>query len=233
MTTVSADPTLPVLSTPRLRVAHVAPGHEAETVAFFTRNRQHFARWDPPAPKDFYSVGFWKRSVARAVDDFHADRAVRFDLFDGTVPDSRRVIGRLGFSQIFRGPFQSCILGYQIDANYEGRGVMFEALTAAIGYMFDEKRCIASRRTICRRTPAAPRCSRGSASSAKESRRTICSSAIVARPRPQRADQSALRHVDADGKLIPGHDPCRPAVVRRSGAVPDTPVTTACDDRGP
>ncbi len=140
MTHRSADPTLPVLSTPRLRVAHVAPGHEAETVAFFTRNRQHFARWDPPAPKDFYSVGFWERSIARAVDEFHADRAVRFDLFDGTVPDSRRVIGRLGFSQIFRGPFQSCILGYQIDANYEGRGLMCEALTAAIRYMFDEKR---------------------------------------------------------------------------------------------
>jgi ribosomal-protein-alanine N-acetyltransferase len=132
-----SDP--PVLFTPRLRVAHVQPGYEAETVAFFTRNRAHFARWDPPAPPDFYSVGFWERSIARSVEDFMADRAVRLDLFDGTVGASRRVIGRLGFSQIFRGPFQSCILGYQIDAAYEGRGLMFEALTAAIGYMFDVK----------------------------------------------------------------------------------------------
>jgi ribosomal-protein-alanine N-acetyltransferase len=130
-------PALPVLTTPRLRLAHVRPGFEAETVAFFTRNREHFARWDPPAPPDFYSMAFWERSIARSVDEFRADRAVRLDLFDGTEPGSRRVIGRLGFSQIFRGPFQSCILGYQIDANYEGKGLMFEGLTAAIAYMFD------------------------------------------------------------------------------------------------
>jgi [ribosomal protein S5]-alanine N-acetyltransferase len=134
---VPETPALPVLTTPRLRLAHVRPGFEAETVAFFARNREHFARWDPPAPPDFYSTAFWERSIARSVDEFLADRAVRLDLFDGTVPDSRRVIGRLGFSQIFRGPFQSCILGYQIDATYEGKGLMFEALSAAIAYMFD------------------------------------------------------------------------------------------------
>jgi ribosomal-protein-alanine N-acetyltransferase len=130
---------LPVLTTQRLRVAHTQPGYETETVAFFARNREHFSRWDPPAPPDFYSVAFWERSVARSVEDFAGDRAVRFDLFDGTVPDSRRVIGRMGFSQIFRGPFQSCILGYQIDAAYEGKGLMHEALTAAIAYLFDVK----------------------------------------------------------------------------------------------
>ncbi len=134
---------LPVLTTARLRVAHVQPGYEPETVAFFTRNRDHFARWDPPAPADFYSVDFWERSIARSMDDFAADRAVRFDLFDATDgdvgPGRRRVIGRLGFSQIFRGPFQACTLGYQIDAAYEGKGLMREALTAAIAYMFDVK----------------------------------------------------------------------------------------------
>ena len=130
---------LPELTTPRLRVAHVRPGYEVETVDFFTRNRRHFARWDPPAPVDFFSVPFWERSIARSLDDFAADRAVRLDLFDRADATGRVVIGRMGFSQIFRGPFQSCILGYQIDAAYEGRGLMQEALTAAIDYMFDVK----------------------------------------------------------------------------------------------
>jgi ribosomal-protein-alanine N-acetyltransferase len=130
---------LPVLATPRLRVAHVRPGYEAETVDFFTRNRAHFARWDPPAPADFYSIAFWERSIARSIDDFAADRAVRLDLFEAGDPQGRVVIGRMGFSQIFRGPFQSCILGYQIDAAFEGKGLMHEALTAAIRYMFEVK----------------------------------------------------------------------------------------------
>ena len=130
---------LPELTTARLRVAHVRPGYEAATVDFFERNRSHFSRWDPPAPADFYSVGFWERSTLRSIDDFASDRAVRLDLFDRGEPTGRVVIGRMGFSQIFRGPFQSCILGYQIDAAYEGKGLMQEALAAAIDYMFDVK----------------------------------------------------------------------------------------------
>ena len=137
MTNGPPAPALPALTTPRLRIAHVQPGYEAETVDFFARNREHFARWDPPAPADFYSVRFWERSIARSVEDFAADRAVRLDVFDASEPDNRTVIARIGFSQIFRGPFQSCILGYQIDAVHEGRGLMREALSAAIDYMFD------------------------------------------------------------------------------------------------
>ena len=130
---------LPALVTPRLRIAHTRPGYEEEMVAFFERNREHFSRWDPPAPPDFYSAAFWERSIARSLDDFAADRSVRFDLFDGAMPDSPVVIGRVGFSQIFRGPFQSCILGYQIDAAYERKGLMHEALKEGIGYMFEVK----------------------------------------------------------------------------------------------
>ena len=130
---------LPVLVTPRLRIAHTQTGYEAELVAFFERNRDHFAPWDPPAPADFHSVSFWERSIARSIDDFAADRSVRFDLFDAATPERRVVIGRIGFSQIFRGPFQACILGYQIDAAYEGKGLMYEALCEAIRYMFEVK----------------------------------------------------------------------------------------------
>ena len=131
---------LPMLATPRLRLAHVQAGYEIETLAFFERNRKHFARWDPPAPEDFYSVAFWARSAARCAEDFLSDRAVRFDLFDASAPaGDRTLIGRIGFSQIFRGPFQACTLGYQIDAAYEGKGLMHEALTAAIAYMFEVK----------------------------------------------------------------------------------------------
>ena len=130
---------LPVLETPRLRIAHAQPGYERETVAFFERNRDHFARWDPPPAADFYTVAFWERGGRRALDDFAADRAARFDCFDPHGRDPRALVGRIGFSQIFRGPFQSCILGYQIDRSYEGRGLMHEALSATITYMFDVK----------------------------------------------------------------------------------------------
>jgi len=130
--------TLPLLVTERLLLRHAQPGSEERTQAFFERNREHFSRWDPPVPPDFYTVPFWHRGLARALEDFYADRSVRFDLVEAKAPDGP-LIGRIAFSQIFRGPFQSCMLGYQIDCEHEGRGLMFEGLAAAIAYMFETR----------------------------------------------------------------------------------------------
>lgn len=129
---------LPVIKTARLVLVHAQPGNELRTVDFFERNRSHFSRWDPPAPSDFYTERFWQRGLWRALEDFYADRNVRFDMLRAGEEDGP-LIGRIGFSQIFRGPFQSCMLGYQIDAAHEGQGLMFEALGAAIDYMFDAR----------------------------------------------------------------------------------------------
>ncbi len=49
---------------------------------------------------------------------------------------SATVIGHLRFSQISRGPFCNAMLGYAIDAMHEGRGLMREALVAALADAF-------------------------------------------------------------------------------------------------
>src|SRR3546814_1629447 len=46
------------------------------------------------------------------------------------------VIGQVNFSNIVRGAFQAAHMGYQIDAECEGRGLMTEALRLAIDFMF-------------------------------------------------------------------------------------------------
>ncbi len=129
---------LPRIETARLVLTHAAPGMEARTVAFFERNREHFRPSDPPVAEEFYSREFWSGALVRAVDEFAADRAVRFDMTLAG-KEGGPLVGRVSFSQIYRGPLQSCVLGYQIDQIYQGRGLMFEALTAAIQYMFRER----------------------------------------------------------------------------------------------
>ena len=47
--------------------------------------------------------------------------------------------GYCNFTQIFRGSFQACYLGYKIDQELEGRGFMKEALECLIAYMFREQ----------------------------------------------------------------------------------------------
>jgi ribosomal-protein-alanine N-acetyltransferase len=48
------------------------------------------------------------------------------------------MVARINLTQIARGPFQSAILGYAIDADHEGQGLMREAVSAVIAYAFGE-----------------------------------------------------------------------------------------------
>ena len=70
--------------------------------------------------------------------EFAEGRSIRFLLFLKENPDGK-VLGLCNFTQIFRGPFQACYLGYQIDSSYERRGLMSEAIERAIEYMFGEQ----------------------------------------------------------------------------------------------
>ena len=120
-----------ILATPRAEQAEAM-------LDFVSRNREHLKPWSPPAAPNIYTLPHWQEAIPKYALAFDSGTAVRFWLS----PRDRvhRVIGSIGFSQIFRGPFCSCVLGYQIDHEYEGQGLMSEALRAALHYVFEEQK---------------------------------------------------------------------------------------------
>lgn len=125
---------LPTLTTSRLTVEHMAPGHAEALADFFRRNDRHLAPWDPPRPAGIMEAGFWKAECERALADHEDGAVVRWVLRLRTAP--AHVIGRVNYTQIARGPFQSCMLGYAIDHVHQGQGLMREALTATIEHVY-------------------------------------------------------------------------------------------------
>ena len=125
---------LPTLTTSRLIVEHMAPGHAEALADFFQRNEQHLAPWDPPRPAGIMERDFWQAECERAVEDYVNGAVARWVVC--LHEDPHRVIGRVNYTQIARGPFQSCMLGYAIDAVHEGRGLMHEALEATVEHAF-------------------------------------------------------------------------------------------------
>jgi ribosomal-protein-alanine N-acetyltransferase len=110
----------------------------ARVVAFHAENRAHLEPWSPPRPDGFYSEAFWRARLEVARDEFARGTAVRLVFVRGGRPGP--IVGECNFTQIVRGPFQACSLGYAIDRRTEGRGLMAEALRAAIAYLFDDWR---------------------------------------------------------------------------------------------
>jgi [ribosomal protein S5]-alanine N-acetyltransferase len=128
---------LPELITPHLRLRHAQPSMARAVAQFMVRNEAHFRRWDPPRPADIGTAAHWRSQLATAVRDFRAGAAVRWVLFDSAAAEHAPVLGRVNFTQIFRGPFQSCVLGYQLDARAQGKGLMTEALRATLDDLFE------------------------------------------------------------------------------------------------
>lgn len=122
------------LRTDRL-VLRLAEPHEAEAVAEFHReNRTHFEPWDPRRAESFFTGRWWAEQLGLDRELAEIDRGYRFFLFPRAEP--ARVIGHAHLSNVVRGAFQSSHLGFGIDQERQGRGLMREALDAAIGWAF-------------------------------------------------------------------------------------------------
>jgi ribosomal-protein-alanine N-acetyltransferase len=141
----SAGATLPEIATERLLVRLARPGMEKALAEFLAANFEgHLDRWSPPVGRGFFTETFWREKLKLGVEEFHLDRAVRFVLQErpaaGEAALAAPIIGTCNYTNIVRGPFQACHLGYQIAADRQGHGLMHEALAAANGFMFRERR---------------------------------------------------------------------------------------------
>ena len=101
----------------------------------------HLDRWSPPSGAAFFTEAFWAERLAGSVEEFRADRAVRFVLqARGRDAETDPVLGTCNYTNIVRGALHACHLGYQIARPQQGQGLMHEALRATNAFMFDAMR---------------------------------------------------------------------------------------------
>lgn len=126
------------LATERLVITLPRFEQVVSMLEFVERNRKHLKPWSPPEPEGLFTLAHWHDVVKKCGIAFDATTAVRLWVSLREQPD--RVIGSIGYSQITRGPFCSCVLGFQIDQELEGHGLMSEALRVTNQYMFEQQK---------------------------------------------------------------------------------------------
>ena len=126
----------PTLLTERLLIT--VPGKEAAPrYAQFCRENSAFLQpWQGPFYQREFAVDFWQSSLERRRQAFTADRAYSFAIFWRDSGLQGPLLGYCNFSEVIRGLFQACYLGYALAQSSQGKGIMGEALEGAIRYMF-------------------------------------------------------------------------------------------------
>ena len=102
---------------------------------YYSRNRLFHKPWDPTRTEEFFTRSFWRKHIPDVLRENRQGR--QLDLFIFKKERRDRVVGKITFSAIIRGAFHACLLGYALDADEEGKGLMTEALRSAIDHMFN------------------------------------------------------------------------------------------------
>lgn len=127
---------LPCLHTARTVMLVLAPERAALLHAYRVGNRAHLAPWEPARTPDYFSEDSAREHLAQALAQARAGSALHFAALDR---DSGRMVARCAFTNIVRGVFQACHLGFSIAADEQGSGLMHEVVAAGISHMFDHE----------------------------------------------------------------------------------------------
>lgn len=124
------------LHTERLLLTTLGRDAGPPVLDYLLRNRAFFAPWSPIFSADYFTLAGQQDRLAHDLRLLAAGSGARLWLFARADTAHARVLGDVSLSNIIRGAFQSCHLGYKIDAAVVNRGLMTEALAAVVEFAF-------------------------------------------------------------------------------------------------
>jgi len=129
-------PKFPLIRTER-GVLRVLDETQADLVYEYVNNEKTFlSPWEPKRPDSYYELEACRQRIKEIRKDFLSAQSVVFFFLD---PRQTKILGYSSFSNIVRGPFQACYLGYSLAESEQGKGLMTEALKCGIDYMHKEQ----------------------------------------------------------------------------------------------
>ncbi|WHZ39014.1 ribosomal protein S5-alanine N-acetyltransferase [Rahnella bonaserana] len=113
-----------------LRLVHDRDAHRL--AEYYAENRAFLKPWEPVRDESHCYPSGWQARLGLITEMQKQGSAYYFILLD---PDENRVMGVANFSNVLRGSFHASFLGYSLGQEWQGKGLMHEALQTLIRYM--------------------------------------------------------------------------------------------------
>lgn len=103
---------------------------------YYLRNREAHAAWSPVPPAGFFTPGYQQEKIDQYRLAHRRGSEYRFVIVPAL--DEETIVGSINLVSIERGVYLNGRLGYSIDDEWGGRGVMTSALGLVVDFAFDD-----------------------------------------------------------------------------------------------
>ena len=124
------------LETPRLLLREGRVEDAARIATYLTANHAFHAPFEPERPADYFTKQYWEKRIPEDLQHTQDGKSLRLYLLEKPLLDVP--IGVIHFSNITRGVFQACHVGYDLGEHHQKKGFMTEGLGKAIEFIFTD-----------------------------------------------------------------------------------------------
>ncbi len=122
--------------TERLLLKVLDRSHAEQVLDYYVRNKDFLKEWESLRGKEFYTQSCQEQLLDEDFRDMENNISLKLWIYKKE--DTGRIIGMVTFTNIVRGVFLSCFLGYKLDKDEINKGCMTEAVAKGIDIMFED-----------------------------------------------------------------------------------------------
>lgn len=109
--------------------------NDAESLSkFHEENREHLVRWEPIREDGYNSISAWRERLIAREKEQEEGRSAYFV----ACQNDGEVIALCSLTNIVRGPFQACYMGFAVSRSFQGQGLMRQLCRHTIEFAFNE-----------------------------------------------------------------------------------------------
>jgi ribosomal-protein-alanine N-acetyltransferase len=120
------------LESPRLIVRSGTEADVQRYLDYFTRNRAHLEPWEPAHDAEFYTEDYWRDRLRVYEGERETGTTERMCILEKGEAEFAGLISLTGI--VARDPLWNARVGYSMDRDKQGRGIMSEAIALVIGH---------------------------------------------------------------------------------------------------
>lgn len=123
------------MSEQRVYIRYPKDEDAADLADMYTRNRSFFEQFSPSSSDVFFTEEGQLQRIRKSRADRLEDRRYSFVICR---TEDDLIIGSVDLSFVARGALQSCMIGYSLDQEHNGKGYMTEAVKQVVAHAFDD-----------------------------------------------------------------------------------------------